>query len=402
MKKVIYSIALLIFAANFALAQYEPKGKVNKAESALNSGDLDEAKAEVDLAFEVDKKGKVTSKEKNWYVRGQVYKNIFLDSGKYKSLDDNALGKAVESYNKVMEMEENENGVYTVYSENDLNQLYGTVINAGADAYNNSNYKDAYEAFDLALEVYPSDTTALLYAGTAAQQAEMYDKAVEAYEQLVETGNANKDIYKALVYIYRNLEKDEDAALGILDKAIKKFPEDDIFSQEKITLLITSKRSEEAKEELRKQIEQNPDNALLQYQLGYLYDELDQNDKALDAYKQAIKIDSGYYDALFNAGAIYYNRGVDIIKELNNLSVKEYNKQEAEFNKKWKAEFKKALPYFEKAYEVNPDELPLIETLAGVYIRMGMNEKAKPLEEKIQAMTGEEQMDSLKVNDEGE
>lgn len=390
MKKLVYSIALVILAIGVSFAQYEPKGKVNRAERFLESKELNKAKAEVDMAFEVNKKGRVKDKAKNWYTRGRVYKSIFLDSGQYHSLDDEALSKAVNSFEKTKELEDNENGVYTVYCDNELNQLYGVILNQGANLYNANDYPGAYKAFDQALMVFPKDTTALLYAGTAAQQAEMFDESIDAYTKLVKTGNANKDVYKALIYLNRNKKKDIDATLKILDEAIQKFPEDDVFTQEKITMLITEGRSEHAEKEIKKEIEKNPENEILYYELGFLYDELNENDKALKAYESAIDLKPDYYEALFNAGAIYYNKGVDIIKELNELPMKEYTKKEEEYNKRWKAEFEKALPYFEKAYELKSDELSLIETLAGVYIRMGMKEKAAPLEKKIQNMTGEE------------
>ena len=78
MKKLIFAI-LFVGIASFSFGQYVPKGKTTKAEAALNQGNLDIAKAEIDEAFKVDDKGKISSAAKNWYLKGRIYKAIYLD-----------------------------------------------------------------------------------------------------------------------------------------------------------------------------------------------------------------------------------------------------------------------------------------------------------------------------------
>ena len=52
--------------------------------------------------------------------------------------------------------------------------------------------------------------------------------------------------------------------------------------------------------------------------------------------------------------------------------------------------FKESLPYFEKAAEVKPDEdIQLLETLEGVYLRLKMNDEAEALEKRIKTLTGQ-------------
>ena len=389
MKKVSIAIILTLMMTSVAFAQYEPKGKISKAESALNSGDLDEAKAEVDLAFEVNKKGKVKDDSKSWYVRGDVYKAIFLDdSTEFQNLSDNALDIATESYRKAMEMEKETSPFYQ-FSMTAMNQLYGAVMNEGAAFYNEGKYAEAYDKFRLGLEVFPDDTTAYLYAGTSAQQAEMYEESLKMYEGLIETGNADADVYKAVIYLYKTQFENIDKVVEYCNKGVEKFPEDEAFVQEKITTLIVAERADEAEKELKAAIENDPDNAVLYYQLGYLYDQQEEADKAFEAYKNAIDVDPDYFEANFNAGVIYYNKAADILKELNNMSIKEYNKNETAYMEKAKVEFEKALPYLEKAYELQPDDIQIMETLEGLYIRLKMNEKAEELDKKIKEIRGE-------------
>jgi len=104
MKKLIFAI-LFISIGSFTYGQYVPKGKTSKAEIALTKGELDIAKAEIDEAFKIDNKGKVTGAAKNWFTKGKIYKALYLDdSTEYKNLaGEEALGVAMEAFNKVNE-----------------------------------------------------------------------------------------------------------------------------------------------------------------------------------------------------------------------------------------------------------------------------------------------------------
>ena len=65
-------------------------------------------------------------------------------------------------------------------------------------------------------------------------------------------------------------------------------------------------------------IEEDPNNHQLYFVLGNSYDNLNQFDKAVSAY-ESILIKPDFFDALYNLGTIYYNKGGDMIKEANNM-----------------------------------------------------------------------------------
>lgn len=89
-----------------AMAQKEIKPNVNKAESALQKGVLDEAKAIIDATvasqeYMVDKKGGPSKNAtKSWYLRGLIYAAIDTAGAKFKSLDPNPFAVAKESFEK--------------------------------------------------------------------------------------------------------------------------------------------------------------------------------------------------------------------------------------------------------------------------------------------------------------
>lgn len=391
MKKLIFAILFLSISA-FTYAQYVPKGKVSKAEAAFNQQKLDIAKAEVDEAFKVDAKGKVTSSAKNWYTRGRIYKAIYLDdSTEFKDLatKEEALKTSMESFNKVLGMEK-ETSTYAVFTKTETSQLYGSIVNDGAAKYNENDFAGAYEDFMTALIVTPGDTTALLYGGVSAQQGEMYDEALSCFQQLVDNGDANIDTYKTMIYLYRTEKEDLDKVLDVVDQALEKFPENNELIQEKITTLILMEKADEATAELEEAIKNDPTNSLYYYFLGYLYDSQDDVEGALKYYGKAVELNPEYYEANYNLAVVYYNQARDILSELNNLSLDEYRKQESDFMEKASVHFQESLPFFEKAAEIKPEEdIQLLETLEGVYLRLQMTEKAEALEKRIKELTGQ-------------
>lgn len=391
MKKLIF--AMLFFGVGtFTYGQYTPKGKVSKAEVALTQGKLDIAKAEVDEAFKVDAKGKVTSSPKNWYIKGKIYKAIYLDdSTAYNDLASNevALETSMESFNKVVAMDK-ETSTYVIFSNQEISQLYGEIVNRGAEKYNENDFEGAYREFMIALTVTPNDTTSLLYGGVSAQQAEMYDEALDCFQQMADNGDANIDTYKTMIYLYRSEKEDLEKVLEVVDQALKAYPESGELIQEKITTLIILERSEEAETELETAISNEPTNSLYYYFLGYLYDLKEDADNSIAQYEKAIELNPEYYEANYNIAVVYYNKARDILSELNNLSLDEYRKQEAEYMERATVHFKESLPYFEKAAEIKPDDdIQLLETLEGVYLRLKMNDKAEALQKRIDALTGQ-------------
>ncbi len=388
MKKILFSVLLLsiCFLAN---AQYEPKGKVSKADLALQNGKLDEAKAEIDLAFELDEKGKTLTNAKNWFIRGKVYEALYLDEGAYH--DPNALDVAIESFNKVKSMEKEGSPNYG-FSELELTKLYGTVLNKGAELYNENDYEGAYESFILAEKIAPNDTTALIYAGVSAQQLDKIDEALACYDKLIDNGTANIDTYKTTIYLLRVEKEDLDKVLEYTRAAADKFPDVTDFRQEEISTLINMGRTEEAENQLNTAVASDPSNPVYYYFLGYMYDEKGDTEKSIESYEKAIELNPDYYEANYNVGVVYYNLAGEIYKELNELSPSEYTKRLDEFNQRAAVEYKKALPYLEKAVDVDPGKEPdvnLLETLMGVYMRLKMKDKSDAIEARIKEIDGE-------------
>ena len=379
-------IALLL-ALNFVAVLAFAQGKnVRKAERAVEDGELKEAKSYIDEAIEHEK---TRDDGKTWYTKGRVYKAIaFSDDPAFQDLDDNPFQEAVQAFNKAQELEK-ENSSYHLFSGQALQEMWSLKLNEGAELYQEGNYEQAIEAFNKTKVVFPEDTTGYLYAGVAAMQGGMYDVATNNYYKLLnELDYHHLDVYTSLLWIERNQNEDLEKALELVREGRERYPDNRDLMKEEINLLITLEKSDEARDKLEEAIEAEPDNPSLHYSLAYLYDETGQSEKAVEAYKKAIELNPDYFEANFNLAVYYFNKGVEILKEANNMDLETYQKKGKEIVKEADKFIEQAIPYLEKAHEIQPEDLTVIETLETAYAELNMEDKAEEFRKKLEELGG--------------
>nr|WKN36249.1 tetratricopeptide repeat protein [Tunicatimonas sp. TK19036] len=373
---------LLVALIALPVLSYGQAKNVRKAQASLEKGELAEAKEMIDPAINDEK---TKDDGKTWYTYGDVYLAIATDSTKSVQADQ-PYEKALNAYSKVKELEK-ENSLYAVQADQQIQQVWANAINSGATLYSNQDFSKALELFEIAKMAMPDDTTAYIYGGISAQQAGDMNMAAENYAYLVDSLDyVSKDFYNSLIYIYLVENKDEERALDYIRKAQDVFPDDPEFLKREITMLINGERYDEAEQKLAKAIEAEPGEASNYYNQGYLYEQMDQGEQAVESYKKAIEADPQYFDANFNLAAYYYNEAADILAEANSMDLKEYQEKGEEIEANAKEYFEKALPYLETSQNIEPDNQKVLETLATVYQRLGMEEKAQEVNTKLESM----------------
>lgn len=382
------SVILLFMCFGFVAVQAQNKA-VNKASRALDKEDYAEAKTQIDQAVEHEK---TRDKAKTWFTKGQVYGAIAMSEDEsVQGLAEEPLKEAAEAYQKAMELEGKDTAPMYVFSQQELEGLWGQMINEGATFYEAGDYEDAVKYFDRALMVKPEDTTAALYAGVAAQQMGDRDLSSEYFYRLVEYDNADEDIYNTLISYERDFKENYEKAESLIKKAQEEFPENSEFKKQEVSLLLKQNKTAEAKQELENAIESEPDNPDLYFNLGFLNEELGDKDAAIEAYKKALEADPTHESAAFNLAVIHYNRAADLIKEANQLGISaEDRKKEQELLTEADERFTEALPYLDKARELHPDNRTMVEISMVAYDRAGQTEKAEELQTKLDSMPEEQ------------
>lgn len=391
-KLLVLTLALLMSVASFA-----QKGSVTKADAYLTKKDFANAKAEIDVAVTIEKNA---SKSKTWFVRGKIYQEIATNPDEaVQAVDPDALNKAIESYQKVFEMDKETSPQHLLATTN-MDAMWGNFINDGGTIYGEGDYVNALTKFENALLIRPTDSITLLYAGVAAQQAEQPEKTLEFYYTMMENGDASEDVMSTLIYLERSHSKDNEKALEVTRKAKELFPMDTKFGQEEISLLLILEQVDEARTKLEAAIEAEPENANLHLNLGVLYDNLgsvrmDEGNKeearamynkAKDAYLKVIEIEPDNYIGNFNTGVIYVNLAKEYYDEVREMDLKSYDKYGPAKLAKADKILKEGLPYMEKATTIEPNDLGGLKALQQMYTQLKMMDKAEAILDRVDAI----------------
>jgi tetratricopeptide (TPR) repeat protein len=394
MMKKLFLILMITAAAGASYAQKKPK--LNQAESALQKGDLGEAKEIVDEAIVHEK---TKDDGKSWYVRGLVYAALDTTSNpQFENLSSDPLAEAMKSFAKADEMNTGDKDYFItdplglpIPKTQQLQQLWAYYLNKGVESYQAEDAAAAADWFEKTTVVLPKDTTGYIYAASAAQSVEQFDRASQHYYTLVdELDYKNKDVFNALIYIESRVNEDNEKALEVIQKAREAFPEDPEFSRAEITMLINMDKAEEARTKLENELEREPENADLLFTLGVLNDELGDTEAAEEAYSKALEVDPNHYNTLFNLAAMKTNTALDLIKEKNNLGISSAdNAKGKEMEKTILTSLEEAIPLWEKANEIKPNDRRTLETMQYIYVQLKENEKAAEVGKQLDAMPEE-------------
>lgn len=391
MKKILgLTLALMVCFAGYS----QKKPKVNKAKSLMDKGELAEAKQIFDEATTHEK---TKDDGKMWYYRGLLYMQLDTTSNDaYKMLSNNPMEVAMKSFEKADELgDEGKEYFYTtatsllpVTKSEQINNYYSYYYNLGVNEYQESNFEEAVSYFDKASFIQPADTNSVINAAFAAHSGEMYDEAKVLYKKAIERGAVNKDYFYNYIAIV-GMDNDMEKSLAAVNEALEYFPNDVDLTRNRIDLLIKMDRIDEAKNELEKAVQDEPDNPDLQFALGVIHDQLGNRDQALSAYDEAIKANPTHYNSHYNKGVLLLDAANDVIKQQNNLGMSKADKKKhAELEPVIQQKLKDAMPQWERIVEISPqgDKAQNMEYLVYIYSNLGMKDKAAATQKKISAL----------------
>ncbi|GHT39883.1 hypothetical protein FACS189437_04560 [Bacteroidia bacterium] len=261
-------------------------------------------------------------------------------------------------------------------------------VNAGSYFYDKENYQQAYENFkfygdipDLPMfsgdktkfEVLAQDTNAIkirYYAGLAATLIPNPEAAIGIFNELKDLGYNENEIYQRLAVAYTQ-QHDTVNFVKILEQGAAKFPKDPYYTLNLINININQGKAGEAIDHLQQAIALSPNDAQLYDVLGLVYENTKETDKAIESIQKALEINPDNADALSHLGRLYYNSGIEARGAADNISD---NKLYGEAMKKVEGYFQQAVPYFEKAYQLNPDDSDAVFALRNIYYSLGNND----------------------------
>ena len=391
MKKVAVLLLLLLPVA--LLAQKAPKPNLNKALNSWKQGNFQEAKEMIDICVS---DAKLSLDAKTFFYKGLIYISIDTTSNEaYKALASNSFETAMEAFAKSDEINESSKSelFYTdasgfpVLKSQAMERLAYYYLNVGANAYQNDDLEGALMNFERTQIFLPNDTTAFFYAGFVARSMEDYDKTIQYLTKYNELGGTSADAYSMVINTYSGPKDNKEKALELALEAKAKYPDNTEFPKVEIGLLIDMNKIDKARNGLIEEVKKDPSNKVLQFYLGYVNSKLEKYEEAKVNFNDALKVDPMYFEAQYYLAQLYLIDATIIKQEMDNLGITQADqKKRMTLDKELVEKYKIALPYWEKAEKLNPEDTEVLDKLSIIYYYLGEDAKAERVEKRLKEL----------------
>ena len=327
-------------------------------------------------------------KPKTWYYRGNIYMDIVesQDTLIYR-LDPDALVKTYEAYTKALELDLKKQYYNDII--NRLKYVQNRFANNGIGNYKDKDFASATFNFETAVAIgekyYNKIDTALIYnAAIAAQNAKLVAKQKELLARLITLNYPEPEIYRSLAGVYF-AEKDTTKGMEYISLGRVAYPNYNALTIDELNVYMSRGQSKLMIDKMEAAAAADSTNKTLYFALGATYDNLNKKSNAEKAYLKAIAIDSNYFDALYNLGAMHYNTAVEVFNKTQNLPMskeKEYNAGKLKYTNL----FNKSLPYLERANRLLPNDMNTLISLKEVYAKTNNFNKVTEIKKRMESL----------------
>jgi tetratricopeptide (TPR) repeat protein len=382
MKKVF----LLIAAVCISVGAMSQKGKVTSALGFIEQGALDKAKEAIDEAL-------VNEKSMNWantyFAKGKLAQATFeTDNPAFKTYYADPLAEAYAAYEKAIELDPKGGMKKKIITNMVYSSLAADLYNQGSTKFEAKDFKGALASFEKQIEITESDKyagaidTGMYYnAGLAASNSGNYEAAIKHFEKCTEMKYLGITPYYQIYESYLAMG-DTVKAESILTGLPNEFPDDKTITLQLIDLYIKSNKHDEAMKYIKVAKEADPSNYSLYFAAGIMYLNQSKYDDAITELTKSIELNPDIYDTQYGLGAAYINKASDMFVKANEImDVKKYSDAVDEAN----AVYAKALPYMEKAHELNPEDIYAMRSLQELYYRLKKTDKYEEIKAKLSA-----------------
>jgi tetratricopeptide (TPR) repeat protein len=419
-KYVLLASALLISVATFA-----QKDQIKAAEKALKAGNAQEAITILQGAEAASAAAPDAEKAQFHFVKANAHLAL---ATKNEDTDAN-LSAAAKAYQEVLSIEKTSGKAkFSAQASTSIIDVKYKLINSAiADSKADKHATGAKKLYDAYL-LDKKDTINLYYAASTYVNAKEYETAYNAYDelkklnysgkgtnfyavnkinaeeqifstakerdQMVKLGTHEKprneelpskrgEIYKNMALILVQNGKVAEAKKAIAEARVAN-PEDKTLILTEANLYLDTKDFDTYKKLITEVLAQSPNDADLVFNLGVISYNAKNLAEAETYYKRAIEIKPDYVNAYLNLAILKLDADKKLFEEIQKLGNSEKDNKRYEVLKKQReVVFTSALPYLEKASELDGTNEEVKGTLLSVYRALEMTEKAKALKAKM-------------------
>jgi tetratricopeptide (TPR) repeat protein len=357
-------------------------------ESTISTDELIKAKKMVDLGIDDPV---FSRKTEFWYLRGSVYRLIYESPIIIEGLSkEDALGAMSISYRVAIDKGPDVDRSSFAES-NEIQNLWGSELNKGVNAYNRSQFDEAIKHFTYTTYIKPNDTTGYLYAASCATEIQKWDIVQSNYQNLVKI-SPTEDYYLALISVqYGELKNINAAYLTIEESKTKLESQSKEIILYELDVLRAMDRNEEANALLRKAIVDFPNDPSLYLRLALLNDRiarktmedeagnretiLAQWEKAEQTYLRLIELMPEHIIAYYNLSILKNDLSEYYFQTIKAMDAQEISSLGREFESKVLQLKAEAVEWMEKARQIDPEDPDILFALRKFYTENNHAEK---------------------------
>lgn len=425
-KYIIFSFSLL-----FATGVYAQKNEIRAMKrildkSAPTEADYKQLQGLIDTTTPYI--GNASAEEQAEFY---FYKGNFELQQALKANSVQALTKAVESFNRLKSAEENaKRKTFSDKLDREVLPVFSaTAFQKGVEMEGKKRYREASQIFKAMYDL-DKDPNNLYYAASTAVSAPDYNTALEYYQELLDMNYTGEGIYytainkktgkresfgdnktlmnasvksgeyaepkqeksesrkpqilKNMVLIYTEVGQTERASKLLAD-ARKESPKDIDLIITEANFHIQNNNMEKAESLISEAVSIDPDNYELIYTLGRINAQADKTDAAKDLYERVLQINPKYTEVHISLGELMLKDEDKYITQMNAITgfssaeLKKYD----DLKKQRDEMYRKAIPHFEKALTIEPENQRAISYLVGLYGALDMTDKQQIYQAKL-------------------
>ncbi|WP_343633794.1 tetratricopeptide repeat protein [Fluviicola sp.] len=351
---------VMISSLSFAQKKVETDAALafQNYEKAQMTGDMVEmkkqlikAKESIDLA---STNAETEKSPKTLFLKGEIYTSLLLvkmlgDAEFNKNVPENAKEISVKAYKEAYDI----SNKYDSDIQNSVNTIKQMLYTTGSAAFDAKKYKEAMMAFgtvnDYTAVLNQLDTTAIYYAGIAAENDSNYVQAAEYYKKAAESNYKPDLIYRSTAMAY--------IKAGQNDKAV---------------------------EFLKQAIAKSPKDKHLYFALGTIAMEMNDDKTVLENLNKAVEIDPNYADAYYNLGSYFSSKGFDLRQKAGSLPPNA-KKESDELLAKSLEFYGFAMEPLEKYVTISPKDVDVLNSLVKIARALKNTEKEAKYKQMLDA-----------------
>jgi len=303
---------------------------------------------------------------------------------KFINLYPDILNEAYNNFEKALTMDPKLKN--TIIRDATYSGLVNDFLNDAIKKFDAKDFVGALKSFEDNVKVSQSDNYAgrvdsiiIFNAGLAAYNAQLYDKAIEYFRTCTKSETEAAKPYIFISDCYLKL-KDTAKAEAALIEGYNAYPDTLDIIKQATQFYIDTDNSTKAFEFVNKAIEKEPDNYVLYLVEGSLYTKMGDNEKAIEKFAKSLELNPSQFESAYNTGLCYVNIANNDLDKANQITD---NKQYEAAKSAAIEEYRKAIPYFQKAEVASPTNRATLEFLREIYFKLKMMPEYEVYKKKI-------------------